>query len=132
MLTGAGIGGKLMDRCKLDLRVARDNRFCPVAVMRIKIPDGNALRPVRERVEGGDGNVTEITKSHRLIARGMVSWRTHQTESRISVQRLARNICGRARRLCGMIVNTRIRGGIEIEVFHRRADVRKMLARVRA
>ena len=47
----------------------RHDRFGAVAVVRIEIPDRDALCAIFERVERGDGDIAEITKSHRAIAR---------------------------------------------------------------
>src|SRR5207302_10655901 len=72
--TGSGVGGELMDRCELDPGIVRDNGFGPVPVMRIEIPNRHALSAVLERVKRRDGDIAEVTKTHRAIARGVMSW----------------------------------------------------------
>ena len=69
-----------MNRGEGDPRVSGDNRLGAVAVVGIEIPDRDALGAVLQRVERGDSDVIEITKTHRLVAGGVVSRRTHQAE----------------------------------------------------
>ncbi len=66
-----------MDRCELDPGIVRDNGFSPVPVMRIEIPNRHALSAVLERVKRRDGHIAKVTKTHRAIARGVMSRRPH-------------------------------------------------------
>ena len=108
-----------MDGGEGDSRIARDNVFGAVAMMSVEIPDGNALSAVLQRILGGDGDVAEITKSHRLVARGVMSRRPHQTESALALQRRMGRI---DRRPCGpqsVLVNIRICRCVRIEIMGR-------------
>jgi hypothetical protein len=46
----------------------------------IEIEHGNSLRPSGQSVQGGDGNVAEITKPHHFVPCGVMSGRAHETE----------------------------------------------------
>ena len=61
-----------MDRGKGSTRMTGENRFGAVAVVRIEIPDRDALCAVGKRLERSNRDVIEKAKSHRLIARGTV------------------------------------------------------------
>jgi hypothetical protein len=45
--------------------------------MSIKIPNGDTFRAIFQGIERSDGNVAEITKPHRAIARDVMPRRTH-------------------------------------------------------
>src|SRR3989442_13580698 len=84
---GSGVGGELMDRCELDPGVVRDNGFSAVPLMRFEIPNRHALSAVLERVKRRDGDIAEVTKTHRAIARGVMSRWPHQTERMFALRR---------------------------------------------
>ena len=65
-----------------DALVTCDDIFGTVAVVHIKIDDRHALQAVTfQRVLGCNGNVVEETKTHGLVATGVVSRRTNRAKS---------------------------------------------------
>ena len=50
-------------------------------------PKWQSVRAIFQRVKRRDGNVAEITETHCAISRGVMSRRTHQTESGLAAQR---------------------------------------------
>ena len=72
-----------MNRRKSDSRIVRDDCFRAVAVMRVKIPNRDAFGAIFKRIKRSDGDVAEITKTHRAIARGVMTGRPHQAESAV-------------------------------------------------
>src|SRR5882724_12317206 len=69
---------ELMDGRELNSRVVRYNRFGSVAVMSIKVPDRNPFSAGFQCIERSDGNIAEITETHRSIACGVMPGRPHQ------------------------------------------------------
>ena len=69
-----------MDRGEGDPRIPSHNGFGAVAVMRVEIPDGDALGAAGQCVERGHGDVIEKAKTHRLVAGGVMPRRTHQAK----------------------------------------------------
>ena len=81
-----------MDRCKSNPLIVSDNRLGPVAVVPVKIPNRNALDAVFQRVQRGDSDVAEVTKTHCAVSRGMMSRRPHEANaSRLSMPRMLPN-----------------------------------------
>jgi hypothetical protein len=68
-----------MDGSEGNARIARDNRFRAVAMVGVEIPDGDSRRALGKGVERSHGNVVKETKSHCLVAGGVMARRTHQT-----------------------------------------------------
>ena len=132
---GAGIAGMLMDRGKNNLLVTAEDGFSAVPVMRVEIPNGDTLTPTRERIQRGDGDVIEITKSHRLRPRRVMAGRTHQAKTRLALDGCARDLHRGPGSTRGVIVNSRIRGRIGIEIdsrlTHRREVCRRVCAQQR-
>src|SRR5204863_4875601 len=100
--------------------MVRHNVFGPVAMVSIEIPDGDLLRPICECVEGGDSNIVEITKTHGVIARCMVTWWTHQTEGATALSRRARHVYGCAGCPCGVFKDVGISRRVRVEKIKRR------------
>src|ERR1044072_8618573 len=69
-LARARISGKLMDRRESNSFVVRDNRFRAISMVGVEIPNRNPISSILERVECGDGDIAEITKSNRAIEIG--------------------------------------------------------------
>ena len=61
-------------------RIVGEDRLGAVAVMDVEIDDRHAFEAVRQRVRGADGDVVEQAESHRAVALGVVSGRTHRAE----------------------------------------------------
>lgn len=76
----ARVTGELVHGGKCDAGIICDDRLGAVAMVSVEIPNSDALRALRERLERGYGDVIEITESHRLVARGVMTRRSHQTE----------------------------------------------------
>src|SRR5438067_6684119 len=81
---GPGISRELVDRCESNAFVVRDDRFGPVAVMCVEIPDRDALSAVLEGIERRDGDVAEITKAHRPITHGVMTRWSIQYENALA------------------------------------------------
>src|SRR4029077_2289378 len=122
----------LMDGRKLNSTIMRYNRFRPVAVMSIKIPNCNAFSAGFQRVERSDGNIAKITETHRAIFSGMMPGRSHQAKRGFAVQRRARSFNGGASRMTRVRFDVRIKRCIEIEIFPPISDAFEMLTRMRA
>ena len=67
-----------------DPRVDGHDCFRAVAVMGVEIPDRDPVRALLQRVERSDRDVIEKTKTHRLIARRVVSGRSHKAKGALS------------------------------------------------
>src|SRR5256885_13931519 len=80
MCAGPRIGRKLMNRREVEPWVMRNNILGPVAVMGVKVPDCNALETAIEGGKGCDGDVAEVTETHRTIPHRVMAWRPHETE----------------------------------------------------
>ncbi len=89
----AGIAGRLVDRGEENAGASVENRLGAVAVVGVEIPDGDA-RGVKflANVAGGDSDVVEVTKTHRLLAGGVMAGRAHERKCRQPVQE--RNLGG--------------------------------------
>ncbi len=94
-----------MDGCKSDPWIVGDNRFRSVAMVRVEVPDRDAFDAAIERGQRRDCNVAEITKTHRAIARGMMSRRSHQTECAFSDKCSVRGVDTCAGRFKRIVVN---------------------------
>ena len=102
-----------------------------VAVMRVKIPNGDALGALLNRIQRGDGDVAEITKAHGAIAHRVMTGRTHQTERALAFYRGARCIDGGAGGSQSMVVDVCMGGRVRIEIMRGFAYPRDVLARMR-
>src|SRR6266540_6070673 len=127
----SGVTWELMDRCKGDPRVVRDNRFGPIAVMRIKIPNRNAFSRVFQGIKGSDGDVVEVTKPHCVISGRVMSRGPHETECALAIERCQHSFDSRAGRTQSVFVNLWIKRRVCIEVARRPSDLFHMLARMR-
>src|SRR5262245_52409654 len=124
----SGVTRKLMDGCEGDLRVMRDDRLGPVAVVRVKIPNRDALGGVFQKIKSGDGDAVEVTKSHRSIPGGMMSRRSHETERALAAQSCMRRFKCRSGRTQSMFVNLWINRRVGVEVTPSVSDPFKVVA----
>src|SRR5947209_15592487 len=115
----SGICRELMNRRKLNSAFVRYDRFRSVAVMSIKVPNSNAFSAVFQCVEGRNGDIAKITETHRAIARGMMSGRSHQAKCGFGTQRGARCFNRRAGRVTRVRLDVRITRRGESETFSR-------------
>ena len=76
----ARITGKLVHGGEGDARIARDNSLSAVAMVGIEVPDPDPRCALGKGIERGYRNVIEITESHRLVAGGVMTRRSHQAE----------------------------------------------------
>ena len=76
-----------MDGEEGDPGLIEQNGFRAIAVMHVEIKNGNALGTGRQSFPCGNGNVVQITKTHRLFAGGVVAGRTHEAEDVFAVTR---------------------------------------------
>ncbi len=129
---GSRIGRELMDGRERDSRIVRNDIFRAVAMMRIKIPNGDTLSVVFQSIERGDRDVAEITKAHGAIARGVMSRWPHQAESALALQRCTCGTDGGAGRAQSVIVDVWIDRRVGIEVARRFPYSVDVFARVRA
>src|SRR6266852_1556247 len=106
-----------MNRGEHDFRITRDDFLGAIAVMRIEIPNRDAVRYVFQRIERGNCDVAEIPKTHRAIAGGVMTGRTHETESAFPAQGRAGRLNGRAGGLPCVLVDVWMRRRIEVEIF---------------
>src|SRR6266404_9007052 len=118
---------ELMNRRKLNPGIVRDDRFRSVAVVPIKIPNGNAFSTVFQCVERSDGNIAKITEPHCAISCGVMPGRSHQTKRGFAMQRRARCLNGSAGRMTRVRFDVRIKRCIEIEIFPPVSDAFEML-----
>ena len=82
----AGIERHLMRRRVKHVSIAPENLLHAIAVMHVKIDDGDARGAMRRaRMQGRDGGVVEKAKAHRRIARRMMARRPHGDESVLGV-----------------------------------------------
>jgi hypothetical protein len=72
-----------MQRCVKDPRIAPEHFLGPVAVVHVPIDDGDARDAVVQRVSGGDRDVVDETKAHRLIGTSVVPRRTQKRDAAI-------------------------------------------------
>ena len=69
----------LVNRRKENMVVALENRLGAIAVMGIEIPDRDFVGPkIFLGEQGSDGDLVQVTETHRLRARGVVPGRPHQ------------------------------------------------------
>ena len=66
-----------MDGSEENLVVVLHERFGAVSVVCVEIADADTTNASCRGVQRGQCHVSEIAKSHRLIAQGMMSWRSH-------------------------------------------------------
>ena len=73
--------------------------------MHVEIKDRDALGAGRRGFEHGDGDVVQVAKAHRLVARGVMAGRTHEAENIFAgarglqrIQRGGRRTRGQSRR----------------------------------
>ena len=100
-----------------NLPVRPHDFFRAIAVMSVDIPNGDARRASRKRVESCDGDMVEITKTHRALARGVVAWRPHETEGRLTSERGLRAIDRSAGRARGMRENVGVSWRVRVEIL---------------
>src|ERR1700756_5542820 len=106
----------LVNGRKQDAFVSRNDRFGTIAVMGVKVPDGDTLAPVTKGVQGCNRNRVQVTKAHSLSSFGMMPWRSEKRKSRLTLpSRLHRqqSTAGRATR---MLIDLRIVGRIQIKI----------------
>src|SRR5215211_6280777 len=121
MRARSGIAGKLVNGGERNSRMPRDDGFRAVAVVRVEIPDGDLLDSLRERIERRDRDAAEVTETHRLRARGMMTRRPHEAETPLAGDRSTRDLHGGARSACRMFVDLRMSGRVGIEILECRA-----------
>ncbi len=105
-----------MHGSECDLRMLGDDLFRAISMMRIEIPDRDAGNAVVERVQSSQGDVAEVTESHRAVSHCVVTRRPHQTERRCATHR---SLCCRdrsARRTRRMIKNLRVSGCVGVKI----------------
>src|SRR6476660_4591997 len=124
---GSGIRRELVDRRKSNSAVVGHDCFGSVAVVPIKIPNGNAFSAAFQCVESSDTHIAEITEAHRAIARRVMSRRSHQAKSQFAPQCCACRLDGGASRVARVYGNVRIKWRVEIEFFPCSANALKML-----
>ena len=112
--------------------ISRHDCFCSIAVMAVKIPDTNPFSAVFQCVESSNGNVAEVTETHRALPCGVMARRPHQTEGRFATHRGARCLNCRAGRVSRIGVDVRVKWRVCIEVSSGIRDVFKVLTRMRA
>src|SRR5713101_8086927 len=105
-----------MNRGEHDFRITRDDFLGAIAMMRIEIPNRDPIRSVFQRIERGNCDVAEITKTHREVACGVMNGRAHETESAFSAQGRARRLDRCSGRLPGVLVDVWMRWCIEVEI----------------
>ncbi len=108
-----------------------ENRFGAIAVMRVEVPDGNALHASFQRIERGNGNVIEIAEAHRPIARRVMSWRAHQTERAAFGNGCTRDLDRRASRASSMIEGIGIRRTISVKILRGIGNAAHVFRRMR-
>jgi hypothetical protein len=86
-------------------------------VVRVEVPDGNPRRAALPGGQGGNGDLVEITKPHRLPGGGVMTRRPHQCESLLvrpegQFHRLHGGAHGAAR----MVVDPREIGCVVVEI----------------
>ncbi len=80
-LAGAGVEGMAVDAEKADLAVVVKDVLGSGSVMDVPIDDEHAVKLLRGAgVGGGDGNVVEEAKAHRLIGQGVVPGRATEDQ----------------------------------------------------
>src|SRR5262245_24490401 len=119
-----------MNRAKSNSLIVRHDRLGPVPVMSIKIPNGNPFSAVFQCIERSDSNVAEVTETHCLIARGVVSGWTHQAKRGHATQRGMRSPDGRTGRAARVHVNVWIKRCIKIKTLQRLGNALDMPTRV--
>src|SRR5439155_21840139 len=92
---GSGICRELVHRRKSNSAIVRHDRFGSVAMVPIKIPNGNAFSAAFQCVERSDAHVAEITEDHRAIPRRVMSWRSHKAKHGVDTQCCAGYLDGR-------------------------------------
>ena len=78
---GMGIGGILVGGDEEKIFLVVEDVFGAVAVVGVEIPDGDPADAALAGGEGGDGDLVEVAKSHRLRGQRVVPGRAHQGES---------------------------------------------------
>src|SRR5450432_2257136 len=99
-------------------------------MVRVEIPDRHPLHALGERIERGDCDVAEITKTHRAITHCMMTRWAHHTESAMSLHRGARYVQGGASGSRCMFVDAGVGRRVRIEIVRRLMYAREMFARV--
>src|SRR5437016_2093441 len=129
---GSGICWELMNRGEPNSGMMQYDRFGSVAVMSIKVPDGNAFNAGFQCIERSDGDVAEITETHRSITCGVMPGRPHEAKRGFATQCCARRLNRSAGPLSRVHFDVRIKRRIEIEITPRIGDAFDMLMRMRA
>src|SRR5215472_4696986 len=121
-----------MDRCKCDLRIICDDCFCAVTMMRVEIPDCDALGVMCECVKRRKCNVVEIAKPHCAITPGVMPRRPHETESALAdgcgTRCIDRRACRPQRMLVDIWICWRVRIKIMSGCFYHGKMIRRMYA----
>src|ERR1700751_568745 len=114
--TRTWIAGVLVDRCKLDSPVTKNDLFSAVAMVSVEVPDPDAFGAGGQRVMGSDRDRVQIAKAHPLGRGCVVARWTHQGKSLFT----AEGHVDRADRLSGssssVFFNARIVGCISIKI----------------
>src|SRR2546430_12089477 len=97
-----------MNREKRRAVAGQQNVFGAVAVVNIKIKDGDAFDSGGQRLECRDRDVAEITKAHDAVARGVMPGRTHEAENGFATARAMHCYEGGAYGRARVIGDTRI------------------------
>src|SRR5438067_1074895 len=121
-----------MNRGEMNPLISCHDCFCSIAVMAVKIPDTNPFSAVFQHVESSNGNVAEVTETHRTLPCGVMARRPHQTEGRFATQRGARRLNCRAGRVSRIGVDVRVKWRVCVEISSGIRDVFKILTRMRA
>ena len=99
------------------LRLVQKDRFGAIAVMHVKIENRCPRRSCSQSFEHCDCHRIQITKSHGMVAGGVMSRRTQQTEGSLTGARGFEGLQRTSDRTAGMLENMRVGGSVRIEGF---------------
>src|ERR1700730_1961719 len=114
--TGARIAGILMNRRKAYSIVSGDDLFGPVAMMSVKIPDGNPFASCFQRMMCSNRQRIQITKAHGTVWSRMMPGRPHQRKNFLASQSELHRPDGRSGGAAGVLLNPRVIGRVSVKI----------------
>lgn len=97
--------------------VIQQNILGAVAVVHVKIENSDAFDAGGECLQCGDRDIVQITKTHDLIAGGVVTGGTHKAQGSFTESRATHRFQGRAGGCTRVVGDARIRGRVRIKIL---------------